>query len=225
MWDRLLELSVKYPIDLLSYLSSLIPILVGVTRFKQLNRVAIYVVQFFIFCFVKDTYALWYVLFALNTTFIQNLETFFQSILVGLIYYHCFDKRLSKQILVGSTLLFAITIISTYDVNKVSVTALLSFRVLSIGLSLAYFNKILVDMRIKDVLSHTMFWFSAGLLIFAAGTFFIVLFSEYWYKDINKVPAEVFDKYWNAGQILFIIFCLFSAIGIWFSKYEKENFI
>ncbi|GAB3798716.1 hypothetical protein GCM10028819_20450 [Spirosoma humi] len=225
MWDRLLELSVRYPIDLLSYLSSLIPILISVLRFNQLTKIALYIILFFAFCFVKDTYALWYVIRALNTTFIQNLETLFQSFLIGFIYYNCFDKRLSKQILAGLTLLCATLIVFTYEDIKVSVTALLSFRVLSIGLSLAYFNKILVDMRIKNVLTHTMFWFSAGLLIFAAGTFFIVLFSEYWYKDINKVPAEVFDKYWNASQILFIIFCLFSGIGLWFSKYDKENFI
>ncbi|GAB3730333.1 hypothetical protein [Spirosoma lituiforme] len=225
MWDKLLQLSSKYPIDLLSYISSLIPIAAGLIRIKQLTKPAAFILLFFIFCFVKDTYALWYVLHALNTTFIQNIETLFQSLLTGVTYYYCFDKRLTKQVIAVITLLCAVIIIVSYEEINVSVTALLSFRLLSIFLSLAYFNKILVDMRIRNVLRHTLFWFSAGLLIFSSGTFFIVLFSEYWYKDINKVPAEVFDKYWNASQILFIIFCCFSALGLWFSKYDRENFI
>ncbi len=80
-------------------------------------------------------------------------------------------------------------------------------------------------MRVKNITKHSMFWFTSGLLIYSTGTFFIMLFSEYWYKDINKVSAEVFDKYWNASQVLFIIFCFFSAHGLWLSKYEQENLI
>lgn len=225
MWGKLLELSTKYPIDLLSHLSSLIPVIVGVSRVKQWTKTSAFILLFFIFCFVKDTYALWHVMLTLNTTFIQNIETFFQAVIVGTIYYHCFDKCLSKQILIVLTLMCTSIIIVSYEEIKVSVIALLSFRLLSIGLTLAYFNKILVDMRIKNVLAHVMFWFSAGLLIFSTGTFFIVLFSEYWYKDINKVPAEVFDKYWNTSQFLFIFFSLLSAYGLWVSKYDRENFI
>lgn len=80
-------------------------------------------------------------------------------------------------------------------------------------------------MRVKSITRYSMFWFTSGLLIYSAGTFFIVLFSEYWYKDINKVPAEVFDRYWNASQALFIIFCLLSAYGLWTSKYDQENIL
>ncbi|MVM29346.1 hypothetical protein GO755_04820 [Spirosoma sp. HMF4905] len=225
MWDRLLELWVKYPIDLFSHLSSGLPIIIGVIIWKSLDKSALCIWLFFVFCFIKDTYALWHALYALNTFYIQNLETVFQTVLIGLVYYYCFDKPLSKQITIGLIIVCLGIIFYSYDATRVSTRALSTFRLLSIGLSLAYFNKILVDMRVNNVLLHTMFWFSAGLLLYASGTFFIMLFSEYWYKDINKVPAEVFDKYWNATQILFILFCLFSAYGLWVSKYDQESLI
>ncbi|MVM39433.1 hypothetical protein GO730_20700 [Spirosoma sp. HMF3257] len=225
MLDRLLELWAKYPIDLFSHLSSSLPIVLGAIRLKSLNKSAIYIWLFFIFCFAKDTYALWHVLYALNTFYIQNLEAIFQTVLIGIIYYYCFDVRLSKRIIISLTLVCLSIILFSYSEIRVSVRALSIFRLLSISLSLAYFNKILVDMRVNNVLLHTMFWFSAGLLLYASGTFFIMLFSEYWYKDINKVPAEVFDKYWNATQILFIFFCLLSAYGLWVSKYDQENLL
>ncbi|GAB4045818.1 hypothetical protein [Spirosoma litoris] len=225
MWERLLDLWVKYPIDLFSHLSSCLPILFGAIRRRSLNKNAIYIWLFFVFCFSKDTYALWHALYALNTFYIQNLETVFQTVLIGLVYYYCFDTRLSKRITIGLSLLSLCIIVYAYNTTEVSIIALSTFRLLSISLSLAYFNKILVDMRISNVLLHTMFWFSAGLLLYASGTFFIMLFSEYWYKDINKVPAEVFDKYWNATQILFIFFSILSAYGLWVSKYDQENFI
>ena len=70
-----------------------------------------------------------------------------------------------------------------------------------------------------------MFWFTSGLLIYVTGTFFIMLLSEYWYQDGNKVPIDVFDRYWNLSQLLAILFTIFSAIGIWFSKCDSENLI
>jgi hypothetical protein len=80
-------------------------------------------------------------------------------------------------------------------------------------------------MRIKNILLHTMFWFGAGLLVYASGTFFSMLFSEYWYGDITQVPAEIFDRYWNICQILFIIFCCITSVGLWVSKRDRENFV
>ena len=112
-----------------------------------------------------------------------------------------------------------------YKSNEVSAVSLSTFRLFAIVLTLAYFSKVVMDMRVKNIMKYSMFWFTSGLLIYAAGTFFIVLLSEYWYQDINKVPIEVFDKYWNASQILLILFTILSAIGLWFSKYDKENLL
>lgn len=92
------------------------------------------------------------------------------------------------------------------------------------GLSLAYFNKIIADLRIRNILKHTLFWFTAGLLVFVTGTFFTSLFSEFIF-DPKTVPDETFDFYWNINNILFVIFSALSALGLWVSKYDRDNLI
>jgi|GEM_PF-1454005 len=225
MWERFLDLSTRYPLDLLAHLSSLLPILLGLIRFRQLNRAGIWIWLLFIFFFSKDSYSLWLVLFARSTTFVQNVEAFFQVIFISLIFYWSFESKRSRQIIVG-VLVFSLAGISyTYSSSNVSTMSMAIVRIVSIGFSLAYFNKVLVDMRIKNILLHTMFWFGAGLLVYASGTFFSMLFSEYWYGDITQVPAEIFDRYWNICQILFIIFCCITSVGLWVSKRDRENFV
>jgi hypothetical protein len=158
-----------------------------------------------------------------NNLFLQNIEPIIESILLGFIFVSCYENPAHKRLITSFTLICTLVTLAAYKSEEVSSISLSAFRLLAIALSLSYFNKILTDMRVKRITKHTMFWFVAGLLIYSSGTFFIVLFSEYWYKDINKVPAEIFDKYWNASQILYILFCFISALGLWVSKYDQEN--
>jgi hypothetical protein len=160
-----------------------------------------------------------------NTLYVQNLEAIIATLLIGIIYYHNFDKEFHKKSIVVFTVVCTIITITSYKSSAVSSTSLSVFRAFSIVISLAYFNKLLTDMRVKNIVKHTMFWFTSGLLIYSAGTFFIMLFSGYWYQDNDKVSAALFDKYWNVGQYLFIFFCFLSAYGLWVSKYDKENVV
>ncbi|CAN5340370.1 hypothetical protein BH09BAC4_BH09BAC4_25750 [soil metagenome] len=223
--ERLLHFIERYPLDFISYLSSSLPIIIGYFRLSSLKGNLRIIWYLFIFFFLKDTYALVHMFLIPDILYVQNLEAIIETIIVGFIFLYSFDNSLYKKLLIVLTIICAAITIIFYKSTDVSSISLSAFRLFSIILSLSYFNKVLTDMRVKSITRHSMFWFTAGLLIYAAGTFFIVLFSEYWYKDINKVPAEVFDKYWNASQILFIIFGLFSAYGLWTSKYDQENLI
>ncbi len=223
MLERLLLLCEKYPLDFISHLSSSFPVILGLIRYKYLSVTTKYIIVFFLFCFAKESTALWLSLLKQNNLFLQNIESIVEISILFIISLYCFQSIKWKRVwLILSTICISISVLS-YQSNQISSLSLSTFRIFSIFFCLSYFSKILIDVSVKDILLHTMFWFASGLLIYATGTFFIVLFSEYWYKDINKVPSEVFDKYWNASQVLFIIFCLLSALGIWISKYDKEN--
>ncbi|UFH55683.1 hypothetical protein [Spirosoma sp. KNUC1025] len=225
MLDRLLLLYEKYPLDFITHLSSSLPILFGIVRYKYLNTASKLIVSFFLFFFIKETYGTWLAVLKVNNYFLQNLETIAQTWIVLAIALLCFRTSGLKRLSVILGIICSIACIITYQSDAISSVSLSSFRLFAIFFCLAYFNKILIDIQVKNILLHTLFWFSTGLLIYSTGTFFIVLFSEYWYKDINKVPAEVFDKYWNVGQVLFIIFALLSALGLWTSKYDRENLL
>lgn len=122
----------------------------------------------------------------------------------------------------GGGMLTIGVILLTYTDDRPSLPSLLLFRVYSGVASLAYFNKILADLRIRNILKHPLFWFSAGLLIYVLGTFFTSLFSEFIF-DPKTVPDETFDFYWNINNVLFVFFSLLSAIGIWCVRYDQDN--
>ncbi|QJW88337.1 hypothetical protein HNV11_02580 [Spirosoma taeanense] len=225
MIEKLLLQAEKYPLDFITQLSGGFPILISIVNYRLLPTTSKFIGLFFALYFIQDTTALWLSLLKQNNLFIQNSEAIIQTILVGCIYYYSFESHLVKRLILFYTLICSAIGLIFFKSYEISAIDLIIFRVFAICLVLSYFNKILQDMRIKNVAIHTLFWFSAGLLIYAAGTFFIVLFSEYWYKDINKVPAAEFDRYWNASQVLFILFSLLATVGLSFSKYEYKNLI
>lgn len=223
MIEKLLLQIDKYPLDFITQLSGSFPILIGLQYYKRLPATSKFIIAFFAVYFIQDSIALYLSLLKQNNLFIQNLESISQLLIVGLIYYYSFDKPSARKLLLTYALVCLLIEFIYYKSYEVSSIDLIVVRIFSITLVFAYFNKIVLDLRIKNVVYHTLFWFSAGLLMYSAGTFFIVLFSQYWYQDINKVPAEVFDKYWNASQVLFILFSLLSSVGLWFSKYDSQN--
>lgn len=222
--ERLLYLFGKYPLDFVSYLSSLLPIFIGLLTYQYHRLIQRCIWLFFIFLSIKDSYSLWYVYHVRSNIHIQNLETLFEIGFVGLIYYSTFTTPVSKRIIALTGLAAAGVVLLTYDYERVSFISLLTYRVYSISLSLAYFNKVMVDLRIKNILKHTLFWFSAGLLIFATGTFFVSLFSEFIFNP-QVVDDATFDTYWNLNNTLSLIFASLSATGLWFSRYDRENIL
>lgn len=225
MLERLLQLCEKYPLDFVTYFSSSLPIIIALFRYKYLSLSAKLIVVYFIFFFVRESFSIYQSALKQNNLYLQNIEVIINTSILLAIAFSCIKSIYWKRF--ASILVVFISFVSiiTYKVDEVSSTSLSLFRLFAIFFSLSYFNKILVDVRVKNILLHTLFWFITGLFIYATGTFFIMLFSEYWYKDINKVSAEIFDKYWNINQILFIFFSLLSSYGLWVSKYDRENFI
>lgn len=220
--DKLLPYFAKYPLDFIAHLSSLLPIITGLIRYRFLTVSARFIWLFFIWFFLKETYTLVLALSATNNLYVQNIEPIFETIFCGFIYYYCLPTPLERKTVSIGTVLCTIFLVFSYKSDAVSAISLSTFRIFAIVLVLAYFNRLLTDMRVVSITRHTLFWFSSSLLLYSAGTFFIVLFSEYWYQGINKVPAAVFDQYWNSNQILFIAFSVLSAIGLWLSKYDQR---
>jgi len=221
--EKLLSYFAKYPLDFIAHFSSLSPIITGLIRYKYLSASSRFIWTFFIWFFLKESYTLVLALSATNNLYVQNIEPVFETIFCDLIFYYAIDKSLERKIISLGGAFCTLLLIYFYQSEAVSALSLSIFRVYAIVLTLLYFNRLLTDMHAVSIMHHTLFWFSSSLLLYSAGTFFIVLFSEYWYQGMDKVPAAVFDQYWNASQILFIIFAVLSAVGLWMSKYDRRS--
>ncbi|WP_155296221.1 hypothetical protein [Spirosoma rigui] len=178
----------------------------------------------FLLYFVGETYSIWLALLRQNNLFVLNFYPIGGIALIGYMYALNFDSRALKRLLLYSAGLFSCLCIALFEWNSVSSPALFVYKTYIIFVVLLHFNKIISDLRVRNILVHTLFWVNAGLIMYASGTMFISLFSDTIFNPAI-VDDDTFDKYWNINNILFIILTILTSIGIWFSKYDRENLL
>ena len=222
MIERFFQLVEKYPLNLVSHLFSLLPIVLGLALFNCLSKSYKIVLLLFALYFVSDTYSLWLAMARVSTYLIQNIQPLFEIGIVAVVYLNNFSKSATRKWVVWGTILSAVIVIFSYQQQTISTLGLTTQRLFETVMVLLYFNRILIEAQVKNILFHSMFWLSSGLLIYSAGTFFFSLFSSYIYSN-TIISDEEFDSIWRLNQLLYIIFCLMSSVGIWVCRYETDN--
>ena len=223
MTERLLHLIEKYPLNLVSHLSSGLPIILGLIFIKDLPRGFKLLLLLFALYFISDSYSLWLSVKQKSTYPIQNIQPLFEIWIAAAIYLSFIKKTSSRKWIFCGLLICSLIIVLSYKTDAISTPGTTTQRLFIATIALAYFNKILTDARIKYILLDGMFWVSAGLLIFSAGTFFFWLFSSYLFSATSS--DREFIAFWYFNQILYMIFCLMSCFGIYVNKYNSENLI
>jgi hypothetical protein len=90
---------------------------------------------------------------------------------------------------------------------------------LTIILTLFYFYQLLQSLYVSNLTQYPLFWFSAGILFYYAGTLFSYLFIETTFNS----SVELRQQYWVIDAILSIVLSIFLGISIWFIK-PPDNF-
>lgn len=225
MWGDIKRLMLAFPFDFIAYFLLLLPVILSVYRQKFLTRNLVAVSTLFLARFLEDTVLNYYAM--LNKFNLDQQRGFFiiDVILLTVIYYLSFSRKNSVTRFV---LFFAFISVTFLSLNYLFYRSLSggSFfsRLTYIIFSLLYFNEILAENRIKNVLKHPMFWVSAGFLFFGMGTFMTTLFTDY-LLDPSKTPYATYELFMNMNQIVSWIQCLLVAIGLWVSKFDKDNYI
>ncbi|MFD2571449.1 hypothetical protein ACFSUS_12440 [Spirosoma soli] len=223
MWQKLYNQLIEYPIDFISHFGSLLPIFVGLINYRIIAKEHRIGILLFAFYFIKDTYSLWLSLHSTSSLHVQNIQAIIELILIGVLYNASFPTKDKKSLVAVLTCLSIPLLFFFYRHDAVSAEILSIFRIFSITICLVYFNNLIARMVVRDILTYSMFWITSGLLMYTAGTFFIFLFGEYIFSPKEVISDEVFDFFWNVSQLLFTLFCLFFALGLWFSKYDRKN--
>ncbi len=222
MIERFYSLTAKYPLDTITYASSLLPIGVGISHFSYLAKEHKLIIWFFLSDFLVETIALILVLRGHSSWPMQDIIASTNIVFVALVYQQALIRRVQKRMAIALGLVFLIFSIYFYRGDIMSPWSQTAFRVYAMGLTLAYYNAILSDLNLRKIQHHSMFWFSVGLLFYASGTFFITLFNQYLYDQ--DTPDAIFDRYLNLMQFLYILFCLLASVGLWVSRYDGNNY-
>lgn len=216
MLERIITYFSNYPLVLIVSLLPLLPIIlaVGVRAYKDpiLKLLTIYLVTdlscniiLFILS-INGIYNIWLI----NTFFL------FEAIVFGFIYYKLFHSKSIKIFITIALLLATLITIFDFKTLEISPFATAFDKVLMIIFVFLHFNTILSEMKIKNILIHPPFWISVGVIIYAAGSFSIDLFSSYIFNDSD----ETFLFFLNMKRIVNIIFLLILSIAIWVKKYN-----
>lgn len=225
MLTHLLDKIYQYPIIALSHLLLLLPVCIAMYRQKFLTSTLSLVLLYFAVHFIEETLLLYYVLIYKKTISLQKGFFFLDIILLTEIFYFSYknNKQLQKMSVIFAIACGLIVFIN-YQTEALSFISASTLKSLIIILSLAYFHKILSENRVKKIVLHSMFWISCGFLIYGMGTFMTSVFTDYLLDD--KITSDqTFDLFWNMGQLLSIIHCVLVAIGLWVSKFDRENYI
>ena len=225
MVEALIRQFCKYPLDFISHLFLLLPVTIGAYRQKYLTNTLLSVAIYFAVQFLQETVLLNYTLNKCSSIKLQQLLLILDTVILSEIFFLAFKDRKSNKYIT----LFALTIsllVSTIDYLIIPLTSISSslFKLTIILFSLMYFNKILSENRIKNVLKHSMFWISSGFLLLGMGTFFSSLFIDYLLGD-SKEQDNAFDLFWAIDQVVICLQCILIAIGLWVSKFDKNNYI
>lgn len=225
MYQRLIALLSEYPIGAINHLLLLLPVCVAGYRREYLDGKLVLIALFFLIHFVEESVLLYYVINGMITTSIQKGFLVIDIILLAEFFYVSYKgKPAIQRFSVILSLFIGLVVIANYRSQTMSFVSESLFRLLLICFAILYFNKILAENRILRIVNHSIFWISAGFLIYGMGTFMTSLFTDY-LLDPSKTSDQTFDLFWNMSQLLSIIQCMLVSIGLWVSKFDRENYI
>ncbi|MEZ0541480.1 hypothetical protein [Fibrella arboris] len=214
-----------YPLDFYSQFLLLLPVFVALYRREFLTSILSVIVLYFGIRFIEECIFLYYTLIPKNTHSLSSGTLIVDTLLIGWCYFlgsesSNFARRLTVAMI---TVAFVVSTIN-YVLSGLESIGHSTLRILMIVLVLVYFNKVLAENRVRSVLLHSLFWVSSGFLVYGMGTFMTSLFKDY-LLDPQKTSTETYDLFLYMDQILSILLSALAAIGLWVSKFDKENYI
>lgn len=202
--------------DYLRYSSSLsvvIPTFIGIVRSRNLGVKLKFLLLYLIITLIKEIICVRLSLQKERNLHIYNLALIFNMIPLFLVYYYEFSEKLLKNVVLA--LITVATIFSVANITLIQgIEVFNTFSVLVINffltaLTLLYFYTILKKAENLNLIKIPLFWMSAGLLVYSAGTFLI--FSLY--EIYNNLSYSTSVKIWAINSILYILLNLLFSIA------------
>ncbi len=202
--------------------STLIPLTIGVMRYKFLNTGCRILIAFLSLSVIASVLARLFAYLFHNNIIINNLYTLFEfPVLAGFYHFHFSSSKMRKGILVMVfffILLCVYTMIIYYDVNRFDdyPTSVESLFLIFLGLVFVKSrnNSLNVSNRWDE---EPVNWFNTGILLQFSGSIFIFLLMNYFLYDQSH-----FYIAWNALVTFSICMNVLFSIGFYKIKKEQE---
>ena len=203
-----------------SYLSLVIPFVVGAIRWRHLN-----VIQRIIFAIVVLTVFNDSLTIVLNRNEQNNLWVYhfyepLYFLLVALLYRKTVEfgsMRKAVDILTIVFLIFSvINSIFFQPLDQFNANAIRIGMIVFIVLVLVYFQSLLKAQSYTELERKPVFWMSVGLLLYNSGALTIFILGDYFLES----DRELVTSFWSLNVIFNIVLIGFYSIALWVTPQE-----
>lgn len=205
-------------ITLFAILTTLLPLSLGITFFKQLGRSVQFIVILCFFTFLSDIINGTLALYGIPNSLGFRIYTAFQFSIISLFFLELYRNRnLRLAIITFLTVFVIILIVDLFALNLPSMVVepfeSTYTGIIIIVFSLIYFYKIFNEMKIQKLEKNGLFWIVSGLLFYFSSTLVLFMLSNY---VLNG--EGIFWNFWLINIIANIILNIILTIGIWLSR-------
>lgn len=148
-----------------------------------------------------------------NNTILFNFFSIGELSLLCLLYHRQYDRPVLRALALGFVAGYVPLAVYRYSQQPYGYDGLVMSveNLMLIVLVLLYFYRLLQNLEASRLSRFPMFWFSAGILMYFAGSLFLYMFGNYLVAN-QKMPK--FPALWNVSYYANIVFHLCLAVGI-----------
>lgn len=194
VWKRIGELISEYPFSFSSDFFLVVGVIIGLITLGYLDRTLKIVFLFLALCLVIEAVLIYYAARTWNNYFLVNVMSLVVMLSYSVVYWREVASRYSRVTIVGLLILYLAVFAYSFEWVRVSEYLLAVERVILMIFVILHLQFILEAMRVPNLLRHPMFWVSSGIMIYAAGTFFIFMFAQVTFGN----PQDM--RYWMVVQ-------------------------
>ena len=204
-----------------SSLSLLIPLSIGAFRYKYLQIEGKIIYAYLLLTLLIMEIIMWYTsLKSMQNHYLINAFVPLEFLILSYVFWITLKTPIYRKILL-LILVIIITFIIISDfiniehfnrfnsiANAVPYLGLMFFVIM-------YFYELLKELHIVKLSIHPMFWISVGVILYVSINFFLYIFGEFVMFHKSKEVSKLYPIIFSTSTIIFRIFL---AIGLWFSK-------
>lgn len=221
MHSLFLATSWTFIFSTISSVSTLLPAMLGIWSLKRQEQPLRFLTVLLIFTCIVEVIARVLIMYKTTNLPLLHLYVPIQFALLACMYQlylrNIFHRYLIPVIILAFSLYSIINSLLIRSVFVFNAYARAIENLLIIILALAYFYKMLIELKVRYLEKHPMFWINSGVLIYFSGSLFLFIFSNYsiLYKSISQLT-------WISHAFLNISTNIFYAIGLWLSRQNSE---
>ena len=220
MLDPYIQIIKNYPESYLSDLFLLLALGTGLVNYAYLNTQTRWLFRMLILSLIITIAQTHHAAFRQNNLYLYNLNSLIEMGCLTICYSIELQSSKKRWILWAGFSMYLLVFLYDFSWTQIAGIALAMQRLIMIVYALLYFHIILIRMQIQNLLTHSMFWVSAGAVIHAAGTLFVFLFIKVTLGDLS--PNGSYHLYITVVMIFLAFFYIILLVSFWLRRREVK---